>query len=339
MRFHMTQLTTYFPGLDPPPAEYFEQILQQVQLAEELGFECFWFTEHHFIPYGGLVPNPAVMLALAAARTTRIRLGCAISILPLHHPLTVAEDYAMVDVASSGRLEFGIGRGNTLEDYLTFGIPTAESRPRFEEAFAVILAAWTQERFTHRGTYWQFENLALYPRPVQQPHPPVWVAGTSVDTLRWAGEQGYHIMTVAHPFPPERILPAVAAWREGLVAAGYDPATRHNKTHLRVWVDEDGARAHEVAERAIARYDEVARGRMRLEGQHALATDYDWAAMRAQGRNVYGTPDEVIAGIQATARNYGCDIVGTQFNYGGMPHEMVVRAMRLFAREVMPAFA
>lgn len=92
MRFHVTQLTTYFPGLDPHPDVYYEQLLEQVQLAEELGWDCFWFTEHHFIAYGGLVPNPAIMLAMAATRTSRIRLGSAIAILPLHHPLTLAED-------------------------------------------------------------------------------------------------------------------------------------------------------------------------------------------------------------------------------------------------------
>ena len=123
MRFHIVQLTTYFPDRDPPLDVYFQQILEQIQLAEELGWEGFWFTEHHFIPYGGLIANPAVMMAAAAARTSTIRLGSSISILPLRHPVQTAEDYAMVDVASGGRLEFGIGRGNTLEDYTVYGIP------------------------------------------------------------------------------------------------------------------------------------------------------------------------------------------------------------------------
>jgi alkanesulfonate monooxygenase SsuD/methylene tetrahydromethanopterin reductase-like flavin-dependent oxidoreductase (luciferase family) len=338
MRFHVAQLTTYFPALDPAPEVYYRQILEQVALAEDLGWECFWFTEHHFIQYGGLVPNPAIMLAMAAGQTSRIRLGSAIAILPLHHPLTVAEDYAMADVASGGRLEFGVGRGNTLGDYQLFGVPTEESRPRFEEALDLITRAWASERTTHQGRYWQFDDLALLPRPVQQPHPPIWVAGTSPDTLRWAGRRGYNVMTVAHPFPPERVLPTVDAWRAGLAEAGVAPASRDNMTHLRVWVDEDAERARATAETAIARYDQVSRGRMRLEGQLAAPSEYDWAGMRAQGRNIYGTPDEVIAGIQAAARNYGSTVIGTQFNYGGTPHDAVVKAMRLFASEVMPAF-
>src|SRR6188474_2815217 len=116
----MHLLPSYNPGLDPPFPTYFRNTLEQIQLAEELGFECFWFTEHHFVLYGGPVPNPAVMMSAAAARTSAIRLGSAISILPLHHPVQIAEDYAMVDVVSGGRLEFGVGLGNTPSDFNVF---------------------------------------------------------------------------------------------------------------------------------------------------------------------------------------------------------------------------
>ncbi|HTE84877.1 MAG TPA: LLM class flavin-dependent oxidoreductase, partial [Dehalococcoidia bacterium] len=130
MRFHTHLLPTYFPETDPPFGAYLRKVLEQVTLAEELGWECQWFTEHHFLQYGGPIPNPAVMLAAAAARTSRIHLGSAISILPLHHPLEIAESYAMVDALSGGRLEFGIGRGNTLLDYAMYGIDREESHGR-----------------------------------------------------------------------------------------------------------------------------------------------------------------------------------------------------------------
>ncbi|HEY7065282.1 MAG TPA: LLM class flavin-dependent oxidoreductase [Chloroflexota bacterium] len=339
MQFHITQLTTYQPDEDPPFDVYFQQILEQVQLAEELGFACFWFTEHHFLQYGGAVPNPAVMLAAAATRTTCIHLGSAISILPLRHPLQTAEDYAMVDVASGGRLEFGMGLGNTEVDYTHYGIPRAESRARFEEAADVIAGAWTTEHFSHHGRYWQLEDVALYPKPVQRPHPPIWVAGTSADSLGWAGRHGYSVMSVAHVRPPQLVRPGIAAWQEGLRASGHDPATRHTKLHVRLWVDEDGARARATAERAIARYD-----RLSQMGRHSLLAppppeQYDWAGMRAQGRNVYGNPDEVIAGIRAAQHHFAFDCLGAQFNIGGIAHADVLRAMRLFAREVMPAVA
>src|SRR5437868_1183027 len=186
MKFHMHLLTTYFEDSDPPFDVYFKQILDQIQLAEELGWECFWFTEHHFLLYGGPVPNPAVMMSAAAARTSKIRLGSAISILPLHHPVQTAEDYAMVDVMSNGRLEFGMGLGNTEIDYQMYGIPREESRARFEEAIDLILAAWSQEEFSHEGQFWKTTRASLLPRPVQHPHPPLWVAGTSPVSLGWA---------------------------------------------------------------------------------------------------------------------------------------------------------
>lgn len=336
MRFHMHLLPTYFPDRDPPFDVWYQQILEQIALAEELGWECFWFTEHHFLLYGGPEPNPAVIMAAAAARTSRIRLGSAISILPLHHPIQLAEDYAMVDVLSGGRLEYGIGLGNTASDFPVYGIPREESRPRFEEAAEVILKAWANERFTHHGTFWHFEDVPVYPRPMQQPHPPIWVAGHSPESLGWAGRHGFNIMTVAHPFPPEHYRPGLAAWRQGLAEAGLKPGERHCKLHLRVWIDEDAERAREVAEAAIRRYDALSALGPSLGRYNPNA--YDFEAMLACGRNVYGNPDQCITAIQNAMRHFEFDIFSTTFNFGGIPHEEIKRAMRLFAKEVMPAF-
>lgn len=334
MRFHMHLLPTYFPGLDPPFDKYYQQIFEQVALAEELGWEAFWCTEHHFLQYGGSVPNPAVFMAAVAARTSRIRLGSSISILPLHHPLQVAEDFAMVDVASGGRLEFGIGLGNTPLDYQVYGVPEDGKRERLEESIELILKAWSQDTFSHQGRFWQIEDVSLYPQPVQRPHPPVWVAGTSPESLGWAGRNGYSIMTVAHPFPPERLRPGMAAWREGLAQSGHDGRC---KLHVRVWVDENSERAREVAEAAITRYDDLTQtGRSARQPIDVL--NYDWAGMRAQGRNVYGTPDECIEAIKRTIANYDFDVFSSAFNVGGIPHEQIKKSMRLFAKEVMPAF-
>lgn len=337
MRFHIHLLPTYFPDRDPPFDVYFQQILEQVELAEALGFECFWFTEHHFVLYGGPVPNPAVIMSAAAARTSRIHLGSAISILPLHHPLQVAEDYAMVDVLSGGRLEFGVGLGNAPRDLEVYGIPRDERKERYDEALEVIKAAWTEERFSHHGRFWQIEDTSVFPRPTRRPHPPFWAAATSLDAMRWAGSRGFNVMTVAHPFPPERQRGLVPAWREALLKAGHDPARHHCKIHVRLWVDEDGDRAREIAEAAIQRYDahQHAAGVGRLAQARPV---YDWQAMLDQGRNAYGNPDQCIRYMANTRRNYEFDIFSATFNFGGIPHEDVKRAMRLFAKEVMPAF-
>jgi alkanesulfonate monooxygenase SsuD/methylene tetrahydromethanopterin reductase-like flavin-dependent oxidoreductase (luciferase family) len=336
MRFHMHLLPTYFPELDPPFDVYYQQILEQIALAEELGWDCFWFTEHHFALYGGPEPNPAVFLAAAAARTSRIHLGSAISILPLHHPIQVAEDYAMVDVLSGGRLEFGMGLGNTPSDFAVFGVPREEARERFEEAAEIVAAAWAKERFTYEGRFWSFTEVPIYPRPVQQPTPPMWVDGHSPESLGWAGRHGFNIMITAHPYPPEHYPKAINAWRDGLASVGLTAKDRNCKVHLRVWVDENAERARQVAEAAILRYDNIAalsRGRNDFDG-----SDYDFTGMLESGRNVYGTPDQCIAAIENAIRNYEFDIFSTTFNFGGIPHKEIKKAMRLFAKEVMPAF-
>ena len=336
MHFFINVLTTYFPDVDPPYDVYYRQILEQVELAEELGWECFMFNEHHFLGYGGLVANPAVLLAAAAARTSKIRLGPCIAILPLRHPLHSAEDYAMVDAISGGRLEFGIGSGNTEMDYKVFGVSRENDRRRFDEAFKIILKAWSNERIRHQGEFWQFDELTLYPRPVQKPHPPIWVAGTSEQTLAWAGRHAFHIMTVGHPHPPEKVRPGVEAWKTALANQGIDPRDRHCQFHVRTHVDENSQRAREMATHAVTRYDEISRiGRRSLT---AAPAEYNWQMMLETGRNNYGNPEECIQNIRNAMVHYYFDTLTTTFNFGGIPHADVTRSMRLFAKEVMPAF-
>jgi alkanesulfonate monooxygenase SsuD/methylene tetrahydromethanopterin reductase-like flavin-dependent oxidoreductase (luciferase family) len=334
MRFHMHLLPTYFPDRDPPFDVFYRQILDQIELAEELGWECFWFTEHHFQVYGGPVPNPAVMMSAAAARTSKIHLGSAISALPLHHPIQTAEDYAMVDVMSGGRLEFGIGLGNTPGDARIYGVPWDERRARYEEAAEIIVKAWRNERFSHHGKFWQFEDVALYPRPMQTPCPRIWAASTSPEGAAWAGRHGFDLMTVSHPRPPEHVRPGVQAWKKALLEAGKNPRDHHCKLHVRVWVDENGERARQTAESAITRYEEISAKAL----ERPAPGPHDWAGMLSTGRNCYGTPDQVIRHIKAAQENFDFDIFSTSFNFGGLAHEDVKRSMRLFAREVMPAF-
>jgi len=250
-------LATYFPERNGSPDDFYRQIFDQVQLAEELGLYAFWFTEHHFIQYGGSVPNPATMIAAAATRSSRIRLGSCISILPLHHPLQVAEDYAMADLISGGRLEFGMGLGNTQKDYDVLQLDRSESRARYQEAAEVIVKAWSQDRFSHEGQFWQMRDVQLHPRPLQSASggPPIWVAGTSEASLHWAGLHGYDVMTVAHPHPPEKQRAGVAAWKRGLAEGGHDRGQRHCQLHIRMFVDENRERARETAKAAILRYD------------------------------------------------------------------------------------
>lgn len=337
MRFDLVLLPNYIAGMDPPFGTYYQQLLEQVELAEELGFHCVWFTEHHFIPYGGPSPNPAVLLAAVAGRTSKIRLGSSVSILPLHgQPLHIAEDYAMVDAVSDGRLEFGVGVGNNPSEYRRLGLSQEESRARFQEALEIILNVWANDPASHEGTFWRFEDVSVYPRLVQQPHPPLWVAGTSESSLGAAGRNGYNIMTVAHPRPPEEVRPGVTAWRAGLKEAGYVEGDRHCLIHLRGYVHEDDAVARDIGQAAIARYNKLSREGL---GRAPRPDEGDWAGLLATGRNIYGSPEQCVELMRRTMLHYDFDVFGMQFAFGGMPHDHVLASMHLFAREVMPAFA
>src|SRR4051794_37521026 len=130
LRFHIVTLPNYVAGVDPPYDVYYKQLLEQLELAEELGFECSWFTEHHLMPYGGPSPNPAALISAVAARTSTMRLGCSVSVIPLRHPIHIAEDYAVADAISGGRLEFGMGVGNNPREYDVFGVELDDGRAR-----------------------------------------------------------------------------------------------------------------------------------------------------------------------------------------------------------------
>jgi alkanesulfonate monooxygenase SsuD/methylene tetrahydromethanopterin reductase-like flavin-dependent oxidoreductase (luciferase family) len=235
----------------------------------------------------------------------------------------------MVDAISAGRLEFGIGSGNTEMDYKVFGVTRENDRQRLDEAFEVILKAWTHERVSHQGEFWRFDELTLYPRPVQDPHPPIWVAGTSEQTLGWAGRHGFHIMTVGHPHPPEKVRPGVEAWKKSLLSQGIDPKNRHCQFHVRTHVNESAERAREMATAAITRYDAISRiGRRSLT---AAPAEYDWEMMLATGRNNYGAPEQCVKNICNAMKNYYFDTLTTTFNFGGNPPAEIVKSMRLFA--------
>src|SRR5688572_21538137 len=211
MRFGIFSLPTYFPEVDGSLTDFYRHVLSLLVDSEELGFDVAWCNEHHFHPYGGMIPLPAVLLAAVAARTSRIRLGTSVALVALHHPLQTAEAYAMLDQISEGRLELGIGRGFMKYDYDTLGVPWDEGQERVYEYVDILRAAWSQQPFSFSGRFYQFQDVGVWPRPCQQPHPPIWAAASRnpASFERW-GAHGYNLLTVAQHFPLERL-----AWTLG----------------------------------------------------------------------------------------------------------------------------
>ena len=194
--FGLFSVVDHFPKeLTRTTAEFYGELLEQVEAAETLGFRTFWVAEHHFHEYGG-IPRPPVWMAAAAARTRRIRLGAGVVVLPFDNPLRTAEDYAMVDVLSGGRLDLGTGSGYLKHEYAGFNLDPEEKRARFDEALEILLRAWTGERFSYEGRYHLVRDVQLNVRPLQRPRPPIWVATLRADSAPRIGARGFPAMLI-----------------------------------------------------------------------------------------------------------------------------------------------
>ena len=184
--------------------EVYANALGECRLAEELGFDAVWLAEHHFSSYG-ICPSLAVLAAAIARETTRVRIGTAVVIAPFAHPVRIAEEWAMVDILSGGRLDFGLGRGYQPKEFQGLGISMDRTREGFDESLEIIRRAWTEERLTFEGEFYSARELRVLPKPVQKPHPPLWTAAVSPDTFPLAARRGLRILT-APSFTPFDIL-------------------------------------------------------------------------------------------------------------------------------------
>jgi natural product biosynthesis luciferase-like monooxygenase protein len=344
MRFGAHYTPTYVPELDGPVGEYYRRMFEQIELLDTLGYQDAWVTEHHFHEYGGTLPHPPTFLAAVARSTRRIRLGVAISVLPLHNPLQVAEEYAMLDVIADGRLEFGVGRGSTPPEYDDFRISQADSAVRMREMTDIIRQAWTADTVSFRGECFEYENVKVLPKPVQQP-PPIWVgASRSDDTFRWAGDQGYHLMTLPYMYDLPVIQQQIAIYREALAAAGHDPASREVLGKFHIYVAENDRTALDEATPYIKNYERVAAARMdraksrTIERQNPMRERQPVAQEFQAGTIIGGSPERCIEAIQRWQETLGLTSISGTFYFGGLPQELALRNIRLFAERVMPAF-
>src|SRR5882672_12620011 len=175
-----------WPERRVPIETVYERALQRVEVMDGAGYDAVWLAEHHFHTFS-VCPSIHMMGVHVAARTKRLRIGTAVSLAALYHPLRLAEEVAFLDVLSGGRVNWGAGRGFDPTEFTAFGVPQAESAARFQEAVDIVLHAWTDERLTYKGDYWHFEDVEVLPKPLQQPHPPTWIAAGSPASCCSAG--------------------------------------------------------------------------------------------------------------------------------------------------------
>ncbi|HYC65564.1 MAG TPA: LLM class flavin-dependent oxidoreductase, partial [Reyranellaceae bacterium] len=186
-----------WPGRRGPLQEVYARALERIEIMDKGGFDAVWLAEHHFTTFS-VCPSVHMLGTLAAARTKRLRIGTAVSLAALYHPLRLAEEVALLDMLSGGRVNWGAGRGFAPSEFNAFGIKVEESADRFREAVEIVLQAWTQERLTYKGAHFDFDNIEVLPKPLQQPHPPTWMAATSEGAIDWAASRGYSILMDPH---------------------------------------------------------------------------------------------------------------------------------------------
>jgi alkanesulfonate monooxygenase SsuD/methylene tetrahydromethanopterin reductase-like flavin-dependent oxidoreductase (luciferase family) len=260
MRFGFFDQLPCAPGYTE--RQRYDDILAQIELGDKVGYDTVWLGELHFSRAFSVLANPLMVLAAAAQRTSRIRLGTAVTLLPMHNPVKIAEDAATVDLLSGGRLEFGVGRGTAPLHYSGYDIPMEESRERFDEALDYIIAAWTNERFTFEGKYFRAHDLPITPRPLQTPHPTIRVAANSPDTFPFAARRRLAIFATPLINPPDKLKEGLAIYRSGL------PAGVHGDTAMAfpVHVTTSRAQAREDSERGLLRFLHEAGERLRPLG-------------------------------------------------------------------------
>ncbi len=335
--------------------QLYERYLDQMVFAESCGFDWIGCNEHHFSPYG-LMSNPNLVGAALIPRARRSRIAILGNLVPLLNPIRIAEEYAMLDVMSGGRLVAGLIRG-VAHEYLAYNVPPDESWGRFQEALEIIVKAWTEpEPFAWEGEYYQYRAVAIWPRPVQQPHPPILMSGGSLESARFAAKHRA-IMGVVQLVSLENARSLIDAYREQACADGWEPGPEHFLVGVHTCIaptDHEAialmgpAESHfynvlaggpEEANDLImqkTRYYSVQRDAAARKKQRELRKSISIEDRVAAGTILCGSPDTVVKQITRLRDELGVGIVNMNFKVGQMPNEAVCTGLELFRDVVHP---
>ena len=228
-------------------ATVYARALERIEIMDRTGYDAVWLAEHHFSSFS-VCPSVHMVGTLAAARTTRLRIGTGVSLAPFYHPLRLAEEVALLDLLSGGRVNWGAGRGFARVEFENFGVPPEESTSRFHETVEIVLRAWTEDRLSFAGSHYQFDGVEVLPKPTQRPHPPVWMAATSESAIEWAAGRGFSILMDPHAAHRD-IGRKRRLYAERLASAGFSLAGRDLPVARLVALGDSAAGAEAVARR------------------------------------------------------------------------------------------
>ena len=339
--------------------EAFQEAFTIAETAEERGLDGVWLAERHFAmhrtpsdPMGAGIPSvvsvPLVWASAIAARTKRIRIGTGVSVLPLCHPIRLAEEAATVDQISQGRLDFGVGRSGFPRSYIGYGIPYAESRERFQENLEIITQAWNNDRLTYEGKHYSFDNLCVMPRPYQKPHPPIRIAATTSDTFPMVGELGYSLVSGLRGFDIPEVAKNMKAYRQSLKDAGHE---NKGDAYLRVPIyvgETDQQGIDEPRESTVRSYERLAANFAASAGAEGTTASEERRERYERLSNVsyddlledrlaYGSPDTVAKKLKHLISELGLAGVIMEPNVGGqLSEQQVLDSIRLYGEEVAP---
>jgi alkanesulfonate monooxygenase SsuD/methylene tetrahydromethanopterin reductase-like flavin-dependent oxidoreductase (luciferase family) len=327
----------------------FRDIFETADRAEAGGVDCVWLGEIHFTPSRSVISASLQVASAIAARTRRVRIGTAVQVLPLNHPLRIAEEVATVDHISEGRFEFGIGRSGVVRTYDTYGVPYVESQARFREALDILRQAWTGEPFSHRGEFYRVDNATVAPRPYQVPHPPIRMAATSDETFPAAGRLGLPIFIGLRATEISDLQAQLGPYRDAWREAGHpgrpsvylripvyaSPTEAGAREEPRESLTSFFARQTELARQAVGRAGAGPADRRQMQAERMAALSY---ADIVERKGVFGTARGVIDRLTDLREQLGIDGVVAELNPGGrIPPDLEARSLQILTRDVIPA--
>jgi alkanesulfonate monooxygenase SsuD/methylene tetrahydromethanopterin reductase-like flavin-dependent oxidoreductase (luciferase family) len=330
-------------------ATAFAEALELTQASEAWGLDGVWLGEIHFNPARSVQSAPMALAAFMAARTRRVRIGMAVSVLPLTHPLRLAEEVATVDHLSQGRFDFGIGRSGAARSYDALGIPYGESQARFEESLAIMREAWKGEPFSYQGKFFQVKNTVVAPCPVQKPHPPLRMAANSLETFPWVGRAGLKLFVGLRDVDLPQLRSNLQSYRTAWREAGHPG---HGDVCLRIPVYAAPTQKEALEEPRenityfFERHAELTRARLgrddtgpldrhqaRLELLNAMSYEEI-----LEKRVAFGTTSSLVERLGGLKAELGLDGFIVELNPGGLlPMDRMLRTLRILTHEVLPA--
>lgn len=345
--------------LQCPPSktnkQAFDEVVEQVVLTEQMGFDQIYLAEHHFSPYS-ILADPLVLASHIAAKTKRIKIGLAVAVIPFHNPVKLAEQAAMVDILSDGRLVLGVGRGYQRQEFDKLSLNIGDSRGMMVEGLEVLHKSWMEEEWTYKGKYYNYPvKQTIYPKPVQKPIPTPVATGGTKETMEWVAKKGIPFIS-GGAFPElEGIKARLDKYRADMKAAGFSDAhitqcVKDSPFSRRIYVGKNDKDSYERPREYVMWFENA----LMKEGLPQLgvspeqdAAYHDHLARMTERskqpydhkfkQELYATPDGVIDHIK-TMESYGIENMIFWFNFGGMPRDMVLESMQRFSDNVIPVF-